>query len=121
MRALGIDLETFSDVDIQKSGVYAYTASPRFEILLFAYAYDDNEIRILDLASGEKIPDEVLHDLSDSRITKTAFNAQFERTCLASYLKKPLSPVGWQCTAVLAATLGLPLSLAGVAKVLGLE
>lgn len=121
MRALGIDLETFSDVDIQKSGVYAYTASPQFEILLFAYAYDNSEIRILDLASGEKIPDEVLHDLSDSRITKTAFNAQFERTCLASYLKKPLSPVGWQCTAVLAATLGLPLSLSGVAKVLGLE
>lgn len=121
MRTLGIDIETFSDVDLTKSGVYAYTASPHFEILLFAYAFDDESVQIIDLASGEKLPDEILEALIDEGIIKTAFNAQFERTCLSKYLNKKLSPKSWMCTAVWAATLGLPLSLEGIAKVLGLE
>lgn len=121
MRTLGIDIETYSGVDLVKSGVYSYTSAPDFEILLFAYAYDEDEVQIVNLASGEKIPKSVLKDLSDDSISKTAFNAQFERTCLSSYFKIQLSPVGWQCTAVQAAILGLPLSLDGVAQVLGLE
>jgi len=120
MRTLGIDIETYSEVDLTKCGVYAYAASPSFEILLFAYAYDDNVVQIVDLASGEQIPGEVIKDLTEDSMIKTAFNAQFERTCLASYLKQSLSAVGWQCTAVQAAMLGLPLSLDGVAQVLGL-
>lgn len=121
MRTLGIDIETYSGVDLVKSGVYSYTSAPDFEILIFAYAYDEDEVQIVDLASGEKIPNSVLDDLSDESVSKTAFNAQFERTCLSSYLKIQLTPVGWQCTAVQAAILGLPLSLDGVAQVLGLE
>jgi len=121
MKTLGIDIETYSSVDLVKSGVYAYTSAPAFEILLFAYAYDNNEVQIVDLVCGEQLPVGVLHDISDDSMIKTAFNAQFERTCLASYLKITLSPVGWQCTAVQAAMLGLPLSLDGVAQVLGLE
>lgn len=118
MHTLAIDIETFSDVDLVKSGVYAYTASPHFEILLFAYAFDDEEIKIIDIASGEKLPNEIIAGLKDEKIIKTAFNAQFERTCLSKYLKENLSPTSWQCTAVQAATLGLPLSLEGVAQVL---
>jgi DNA polymerase len=122
MRTLAIDIETFcSDVDLIKSGVYAYTASPHFEILLFAYAFDDEEIQIVDLASGEKLPVEIIDALMDEDIIKTAFNAQFERTCLSKYLNKQHSASSWQCTAVQAATLGLPLSLDGVAQVLGLN
>ena len=120
MRTLAIDIETFSDVDLNKSGVYAYTASPYFEILLFAYAIDNEEVKIIDLASGEKLPSVIIEALTDETIIKTAFNAQFERTCLSKYLNKKLSPSSWQCTAVQAATLGLPLSLDGVAQVLGL-
>jgi DNA polymerase len=120
MRTLAIDIETFSDVDLIKSGVYAYTASPHFEILLFAYAFDDAEVQIVDLASGEKLPNEIITSLTDVNIIKTAFNAQFERTCLSKYLNQKLSSNSWQCTAVQAASLGLPLSLDGVSKVLGL-
>lgn len=121
MRALAIDIETFSDVDLLKSGVYAYTASPHFEILLFAYAFDNEEVQIVDMASGEKLPTDVIEAITDEKIIKTAFNAQFERTCLSKYLNQKLSPKSWQCTAVQAATLGLPLSLEGVAQVLGLQ
>jgi len=121
MTSLSIDLETYSEVDLTKCGVYAYAASPSFEILLFAYAYDDDEVQLVDLASGEQIPDEVISDLSDDCVAKTAFNALFERTCLSKHLNKPLSPVSWQCTAVQAAMLGLPLSLEGAGQVLGLE
>lgn len=121
MRTLAIDIETFSDVDLQKSGVYAYTASPHFEILLFAYAFDNEEVQIIDLASGEKLSDEIVTALTDESIIKTAFNTQFERTCLSKHHNKPLSPVSWQCTAVQSAALGLPLSLEGVAQVLGLS
>lgn len=120
MQTLAIDIETFSDVDLLKSGVYAYTASPHFEILLFSYAFDDEEVQIVDIASGEKLTTEIINALNDKRIIKTAFNAQFERTCLSKHLNKNLESNSWQCTAVQAATLGLPLSLEGVAQVLGL-
>ncbi|WP_346914183.1 DNA polymerase [Clostridium sp.] len=120
-KTLGIDIETFSDVDLVRSGVYAYTASPHFEILLFAYAFDDEEVQIVDIASGEKLSTEIIKALTDERIIKTAFNASFERTCLSKYLNKQLKANSWQCTAVQAATLGLPLSLEGVAQVLGLS
>ncbi|MBU3100689.1 MULTISPECIES: DNA polymerase [Clostridium] len=121
MSVLSIDLETFSDIDLIKCGVYAYTASDKFEILLMAYAFESDKVQIVDIASGEKFPDEIIVAIQDETITKTAYNAQFERTCLSSFLKIPLSPVGWSCTAVQAAMLGLPLSLAGVAQVLGQE
>ncbi len=121
MRTLSIDIETYSDVDLQKSGVYAYTASPNFEILLFAYAFDDDEVQIVDLASGELLSDEITTDILDEGIFKTAFNANFERICLSRYLNRNLSPKSWQCTAVQAASLSLPASLDGVAQVLGLK
>lgn len=120
MSRLSIDIETYSSVDLVKAGVYAYTSAPDFEILLFAYAYDENEITLVDIASGEKMPEQILRDISDERIIKTAFNANFERVCLSRHLRKSLSPVSWQCTAVQAAMLGLPRSLEGVAGVLGL-
>jgi DNA polymerase bacteriophage-type len=121
MTVLSIDIETFSSVDLKKAGVYAYTSAPDFEILLFAYAFDDGPVQIVDLASGEKLPPELVNSLTDDGILKTAFNANFERTCLAVHLKQALSPAAWRCTAVQAAMLGLPLHLAGVAKVLNLD
>ncbi len=121
MRTLGIDIETFSSVDLIKAGVYAYTSAPDFEILLFAYAFDEEPVHLVDLASGEKLTAELLAALNDDHILKAAFNANFERTCLSVYLKQPFSPKAWRCTAVQSAMLGLPLYLAGVAKVLGLE
>ncbi len=121
MRTLSIDLETYSDVDLIRCGVYAYVASSSFEILLLAYGYDEEEVTLVDLASGEKIPVQVLLDLENKSVIKSAFNAQFERTCLSRYLKKSLSPVSWYCTAVQSSMLGLPLSLEGVGQVLGLE
>ena len=121
MSILSIDLETFSDIDLVKCGVYAYTASNNFQILLMAYAFDTDKVKIVDIASGEKIPDEILAAIKDETITKTAYNAQFERLTLSKHLGVSLSPAGWSCTAVQAAMLGLPLSLAGVAQVLGLE
>lgn len=121
MKTLSIDLETYSVVDLTKCGVYAYVTSPSFEILLFAYAYDDNEVHIVDLAEGEQIPKKVINDLFDESIIKTAFNAQFERTCLSKFLDKHIPTESWQCTAVQSAMLGLPLSLEGVAQVLGLK
>jgi DNA polymerase len=120
MKTLAIDIETYSSVDLGKSGVYAYTEAEDFEILLFAYCFDDEEIQIVDLASGEKLPDEVVDALTDSKIIKTAFNAQFERTCLAKHLKTPMPPEQWRCSMAHALTLGLPTSLAGVAKCLKL-
>ena len=121
MKTLSMDLETFSSADLIKAGVYSYTSSPDFEILLFAFAYNDDVVQVIDLASGEEIPNHVLRDLENNGVIKTAFNAQFERTCLSRYLDKQLTPVSWQCTAVQSAMLGLPLSLDGVAQVLGLE
>ena len=121
MRTLALDLETFSSVNLIKAGVYAYTSATDFEILLFAYAFDDEEVQLIDLAQGECIPKKVLTALTDDAITKTAFNANFERTALSKYLGVKLHPDAWQCTAVQSAMLGLPLSLEGVGAVLGLE
>ena len=118
---LSIDIETYSDVDLTKCGVYAYVDSPNFTVLLFAYAIDDEETKIVDLACGEKLPAEVLEALTDGSVIKTAFNAAFERTCLSRYLNIPLSPVSWQCTAVQSAMLALPLSLDGVGEVLDIR
>ncbi|MFQ7244163.1 MAG: DNA polymerase [[Eubacterium] siraeum] len=125
MKNLSIDLETYSDVDLPKCGVYKYAESPQFEILLFAYSVDGGEVQVVDLASGEKIPSEILSALSDNDVTKWAFNANFERVCLSKYLGllqgEYLSPDSWKCTMTWAAYLGLPLSLEGAGAVLGLE
>lgn len=118
---LSIDIETFSSVDLVKCGVYAYVNSNDFEILLFAYSIDDEETEIIDLASGENLPNEIVEALKDDNVRKTAFNANFERTCLSKYLNSYLESKSWGCTAVQAAMLGLPLSLEGVGVVLGLE
>lgn len=120
MRELSIDIETYSSVDLIKTGVYRYAEAPDFTILLFAYAFDDEEIQLIDLASGEDLPEEVLQALSDPEIRKTAYNANFERTCIARYLKALMPPEQWVCSAVTASELGLPQNLDGVAKVLGL-
>src|ERR1035437_1543404 len=98
MRTLSIDLETHSSIDLVRAGVYSYTSAPDFEILLFAYAYDGEDVQIVDLACGEKLPEDVLIAMTDESIIKTAYNANFERTCLSVYLEKHLSAVGWQCT-----------------------
>ena len=121
MSLLAIDIETFSDVDLPKCGVYAYADSPLFEILLFAYAFDDEPTQVVDLACGERLPDRVLAALEDESVTKTAFNAAFERTCISRYLGRQLSPASWQCTAVQSAMLALPLSLDGVGEVLNIK
>lgn len=121
MSLLAIDIETFSDVDLPKCGVYAYSDSPLFEILLFAYAFDDEPTQVVDLACGEQLPDRVLAALEDENTTKTAFNAAFERTCISRHLGRRLSPVGWQCTAVQSAMLALPLTLDGVGEVLNIK
>ncbi|MCQ4922221.1 DNA polymerase [Tissierella carlieri] len=125
MKTLSIDIETFSSVNLQKSGVYRYAESDDFEILLFGYSIDGGEVQVVDLARGEKVPQVITNALTDDSITKWAFNAQFERICLSKWLKMPtgtyLSPKSWHCTMVWSATLGLPLSLEGVGTVLGLE
>lgn len=118
---LSIDIETYSDVDLTKCGVYAYTDSPNFEVLLFGYAFDDEPVQVIDLASGERLSDEVTAALTDPTVTKTAFNASFERVCLGRYLDLTLPTDQWYCTATQALLLGLPLSLKGVGAVLGLE
>lgn len=121
MKTLAIDIETYSSVDLTKSGVYAYSEAPDFTVLLFAYAFDAEPVQIVDLASGEALPKTVIDALRDNQnILKTAFNANFERTCLARFLGFSMDPEGWQCTAVQAATLGLPHHLDGVAKVMKL-
>lgn len=125
MKYINIDIETYSSVNLAKSGVYRYTESDDFEILLFGCAIDGGAVQVIDLACGEKIPDDVLAALTDPAVLKWAFNAQFERVCLSRYLNLPvgayLDPSSWRCTMVWAATLGLPLSLEGVGAVLGLE
>ena len=125
MKTLSIDIETYSDVPLQKTGVYRYCESPEFEILLFAYSVDNAPVQVVDLACGEKIPDEVLAALEDESVIKWAFNAAFERICLSRFLGYPtgeyLDPESWRCSMIWAATMGLPLSLEGVGAVLGLE
>lgn len=125
MKNLEIDIETFSSVNLAKSGVYRYVESPDFEILLFGYSVDGGEVKVIDLASGETLPKEIHDALEDEAVTKWAFNAQFERICLSRFLGYPtgeyLAPEGWKCSMVWSAYMGLPLSLEGVGAVLGLE
>ena len=141
MKTISIDIETYSDLNLAKCGVYKYAESPAFEILLFGYAVDGGPVQVIDLAQGETIPEEILEALTDDSITKWAFNANFERVCLSRYLtdlgrsldpfhdRQPLSqecarflnPAGWKCSMVWSAYMGLPLSLEGVGAVLNLD
>jgi DNA polymerase len=125
MRNLSIDIETYSGANLSKCGVYRYSEESDFAVLLFGYSVDGADVQVVDLACGEKLPDEIRSALTDDRVTKWAFNAQFERVCLSRFLGMPtgcyLDPGSWRCTMVWAATLGLPLSLEGVGAVLGLE
>lgn len=139
MKELSIDLETYSDVDIKKSGVYKYAESDNFEILLFAVSIDSGPVTVYDLASGDTLPIEIITALTDNSVIKWAFNASFERICISSWLRKYypeyftsysisedtvgnyLNPVSWRCTLVWSAYMGFPLSLEGVGAVLGLE
>ena len=125
MTTLSIDIETYSDAELPKTGVYKYVESPVFEILLFSYSVDGGDVKTVDIACGEKIPADILFALEDETVTKWAFNANFERICLSKYLGYPtgeyLDPSSWKCSLVWSATLGLPLSLEGVGAVLGLE
>lgn len=120
-RTLAIDIETYSDVDLISCGVYKYSSSPHFEILLIAYSVDDEETVCIDVANGEEPPKEFMEMLLDDTVTKTAFNANFERTCFSNYYQHSFRPEAWRCTAVQAAMLALPLSLEGVGAVLGLD
>ena len=139
MKTLSIDLETFSDVDLRKAGVYRYTGSPAFEILLFGVSIDGGPVTVYDLCSGDVLPGEILSALTDDSVTKWAFNASFERICLSEYLRRHhprhfrsygppedsvgsyIDPAAWRCTMVWAAYNGLPLSLEMAGGVLGLE
>ena len=141
MKSMSIDIETFSDVNLAKCGVYKYAESPAFEILIFGYAIDGGEVQVVDLARGENIPEDILDALTNEDVTKWAFNASFERICLSRYLSDlgisldpfhdhhPLSqdcarflnPVGWKCSMIWSAYMGLPLSLEGVGTVLNLD
>lgn len=121
MTVLQIDLETYSSVDLIKCGVYRYVEAPDFEILLFAYAYDDDLVQVVDLTAFEELPDQVLEDLTNADVIKAAYNANFERTCIAKHFGIDCDPLQWRCTSVWALTLGLPGYLEGVAQVLKLE
>ena len=116
-RVLSIDLETYSDVDLGNCGVYRYVEGD-FHILLFAYAFDDEPVKIVDMACGEELPQEVVDAIFDDSIIKSAWNASFERTCLSHYFGTQLSPDTWQCSMVWAASLSLPLALKNAALVL---
>lgn len=136
---LTIDIETYSPIDLARCGVYKYAEDLDFSILLFGYAVDDGEVKVVDLAKGERIPEEILLALTDPLVTKWAFNAAFERVCLSRYLRehcpshflsygkesdtvgKYLDPLGWKCSQVLASSLGFPLSLKDLGEALGLS
>ncbi len=142
MKTLSIDIETYSNYDLSKCGVYKYTESTDFEILLFGYSVNGSEVQVVDLAAGEKLPPEILDALTDDKVQKWAFNANFERVCLSRHLAdigisldpfadnhhsaalgkaKYLNPASWRCAMVWSAYMGLPLSLEGAGVVLGLE
>ena len=121
MKSLGIDLETFSSVDLLKCGVYRYASSPDFEILLFGFSGDGGDVRVVDLACGEEIPADIVEALSDDSVIKWSYNNNFERVCLSNYFGTWFEPGSWRCTMVWAAYLGLPRSLEDVGAVLGLE
>ncbi|MFM1524745.1 hypothetical protein [Helcococcus bovis] len=141
MKEINIDLETFSSVDLKKSGVYKYAESEDFEILLFSYSIDNGDVKCIDIKQGEKIPQYIIDALIDEKVIKWSFNVNFERICLSRYLsdlgfsldpfydrhplsnemKRYLNPKSWNCSMIWAATLGLPMSLEGVGQVLGLE
>ena len=125
MKTLSIDIETYSDQPLNKTGVYRYVESPVYQILLFSYSIDGSPVQLVDLACGETIPTEVIAALTDDSVIKWAFNATFERICLSRHLGYPtgdyLDPESWRCSMIWAATMGLPLSLEGVGAVLGLE
>lgn len=139
IHTLSIDLETFSDVDLKKCGVYKYASSPNFEILLFGVSVDGGEATVYDLASGDTVPEEIIRALSDDSVIKWAYNASFERVCLSVWLRRNypqyfssysieedtvrnyLDPSSWRCSLVWGAYMGLPLSLEGIGKVLKLE
>ena len=124
MNKLSVDIETYSGTPIT-AGVYRYVEDPDFEILLFGYSVDDSAVKVVDLASGETLPDDIIAALSNPAITKWAFNAQFERICLSRFLYnktgKYLHPKGWKCTMTWAAILGLPFSLKQVGAVLNID
>ena len=139
MKTLSIDLETYSDVDLQKCGVYHYAESPTFEILFFAYSVDNGEVLVVDLACGEKVPEEILKALTDDTVSKWAYNASFERICLSHWLKKNypeyfkgygrtedsvgnyLNPSSWYCSRIWGAYIGLPLNLKDIGTILKLQ
>lgn len=125
IKSMSIDLETFSDVDLSKCGVYRYAESPAFEILLFAVSINCGEVVVYDLAQGDTIPEDIIAALTDNTVIKWAFNASFERVCLSRYLGLPygeyLEPSSWRCSMIWVAYMGLPLSLAGSGAVLGLS
>lgn len=125
MNYLSIDIETYSSINLAKSGVYRYCEAEDFEILLFGYSVDGGEVKVVDFARGEKIPKNIIRAISDDGIIKWAFNATFERICLSRHLGLPtgtyLDPSSWRCTMIWSAYLGLPLSLMGVGAVLGLQ
>ena len=125
MKLLSIDIESFSSAELAKSGVYRYAESPDFQILLFGFSVDGGEVYVIDVASGESVPPEILSALTDDLVTKWAFNASFERICLSRWLGLPtgeyLNPESWRCSMVWSAYMGLPLSLEGAGAVLGLE
>ena len=143
MKTLSIDIETYSGYDLSKCGVYKYAESPDFDILLFAYSVDGDDVQVIDLAAGEHLPPEILNALTDDDVQKWAFNANFERVCLSRYISdmdisldpfadnhhsaeilgkaKYLNPASWRCTMIWSAYMGLPLSLEGAGAVLGLE
>lgn len=141
MKTISIDIETFSNVNLAKCGVYKYAESPAFEILFFGYSVDGGEVQVVYLAQGEHIPDVILDALTDESVTKWVFNANFERVCLSRYLcdlgmsldpfrdhhplyldcARFLNPAGWKCSMVWSAYMGLPLSLEGAGAVLKLD
>lgn len=121
MTVLQIDIETYSSIDLIKCGVHRYVEASDFEILLFAYAYDDEPVQLIDLTAFEDLPDQVMRDLTNPGVIKTAYNAAFERTCIAKHFNVECDPLQWRCTSVWALTLGLPGYLEGVAQVLDLE